>query len=83
MEMNPLEMAKANAALTGVTKGIGAMVEEIGNAAGNLAGASDDNKKALGAVLAGMAAGRSQLLTRTTGAITNPMVLAIKPPLKN
>jgi len=72
MEMNPLEMAKANAALTGVTKGIGAMVEEIGNSAGNLAGASDDNKKALGAVLAGMAAGGSQLLTRTTGAITNP-----------
>ena len=29
MEMNPLEMAKANAALTGVTKGVGKMVEEI------------------------------------------------------
>ncbi len=70
--MTPLDMAKANAALTGVTKGIGEMVSEIGGAAQNLGGAFDDNSDALAAVIAGMAAGGQQLLTRTTGAITNP-----------
>ena len=70
--MTPIDMAKANAALTGVTKGLGEMVGEIGNMAGNLAGAVDDNKDALAAVIAGMAAGAGNMLTRTTGAIANP-----------
>ena len=70
--MSPIDMAKANAALTGVTKGLGAMASEVGNMAGNLAGAVDDNKDALAAVIAGMAAGAGNMLTRTTGAIANP-----------
>ena len=70
--MTPIDMAKANAALTGVTKGLGAMAEEVGNMAGNLAGAVDDNSDALAAVIAGMAAGAGNMLTRTTGAIANP-----------
>ena len=70
--MTPIDMAKANAALTGVTKGLGEMVGEIGNMAGNLAGAVDDNSDALAAVIAGMAAGAGNMLTRTTGAIANP-----------
>ena len=70
--MTPIDMAKANAALTGVTKGLGEMASEIGNMAGNLAGAVDDNKDALAAVIAGMAAGAGNMLTRTTGAIANP-----------
>ena len=48
------------------------MVGEIGNMAGNLAGAVDDNQDALAAVIAGMTAGAGNMLTRTTGAIINP-----------
>ena len=70
--MTPLDMAMADAALTGVSKGIGEMARNIGNKAQNLAGAVGDNKDALAAVIAGMAAGGQQLLTRTTGAIANP-----------
>ena len=70
--MTPIDMAKANAALTGVTKGLGEMVGEIGNMGRNLAGAVDDNQDELAAVIAGMAAGAGNMLTRTTGAIANP-----------
>ncbi len=70
--MTPLDMAMADAALSGVSKGIGEMARNIGNKAQNLAGAVGDNKDALAAVIAGMAAGGQQLLTRTTGAIANP-----------
>ena len=70
--MTPLDMAMADAALTGVSKGIGEMARNIGNKAQNLAGAASDNQDALAAVIAGMAAGGQQLLTRTTGAIANP-----------
>ena len=70
--MTALDMAMADAALTGVSKGIGEMTRNIGNKAQNLAGAASDNQDALAAVIAGMAAGGQQLLTRTTGAIANP-----------
>ena len=70
--MTPLDMVKAEAALTGVSKGIGEMVSNIGKNVQGLAGAVGDNKDALAAVIAGMAAGGQQLLTRTTGAIANP-----------
>jgi len=70
--MTPLDMAMADAALSGVTKGVGEMARTIGNKAQNLAGAVGDNKDALAAAIAGMAAGGQQLLTRTTGAIANP-----------
>ena len=70
--MTPLDMVAAEAAFTGVSKGIGEMVSAFGNRAQGLAGAVDSNKDALAAVIAGMAAGGQQLLTRTTGAIANP-----------
>ena len=70
--MSPLDMTKANIAMTTVSKGLGAGVEEAGDAATNLAGAFGENKKALAAVIAGMAAGAGNMLTRTTGAIVNP-----------
>ena len=70
--MTPLDMAKANIALTTVSEGFTAGISEAGQAAQNVAGAFGDNKKALAAVIAGMAAGGQDLLTRTTGAIANP-----------
>ena len=70
--MTPLDMAKANIALTTVSEGFTAGISEAGRAAQTVAGAFGDNKKALAAVIAGMAAGGQDLLTRTTGAIANP-----------
>ena len=70
--MTPLDMAKANIALTTVSEGFTAGITEAGRAAQNVAGAFGDNKKALAAVIAGMAAGAGNMLTRTTGAIANP-----------
>ena len=70
--MTPLDMAKANIALTTVSEGFTAGITEAGRAAQTVAGAFGDNKKALAAVIAGMAAGAGDMLTRTTGAITNP-----------
>jgi len=70
--MTPLDMAKANIALTTVSEGVTAGISAAGQAAQNVAGAFGDNKKALAAVIAGMAAGGQDLLTRTTGAIANP-----------
>ena len=70
--MTPLDMAKANIALTTVSEGITEGIGAAGQAAQNVAGAFGDNKKALAAVIAGMAAGGQDLLTRTTGAVANP-----------
>ncbi len=70
--MTPLDMAKANIALTTVSEGVTAGLTATGQAAETVAGAFGDNKKALAAVIAGMAAGGQDLLTRTTGAIANP-----------
>ena len=70
--MTPLDMVAAEAALTGVSRGLGEMVDAVGNRVQGLSGAVGDNKNALAAVIAGMAAGGQQLLTRTTGAIANP-----------
>ena len=70
--MTPLDMAKANIALTTVLDGPGKAVAKTGDMARNIAGAMGDNSDALAAVIAGMAAGGQQLLTRTTGAIANP-----------
>ena len=71
-KMTPLDMAKANIALSTVSEGFGAGIDAAGGAASNLAASFGDNKKALAAVIAGMAAGGQDLLTRTTGAIANP-----------
>ena len=70
--MTPLDMAKANIALSTVAEGFGAGVEAAGDAVTNLSNAMGENKKALAAVIAGMAAGAGDMLTRTTGAVTNP-----------
>ena len=70
--MSPLDMALANVALSGVTEGPGAAVRAAGDIARNVGKNFEGNKKALAAVIAGMAAGGQQLLTRTTGAIANP-----------
>ena len=70
--MTPLDMAKANIALTTVSEGFTKGIEAAGSAAETVAGSFGDNKKALAAVIAGMAAGGQDLLTRTTGAIANP-----------
>ena len=70
--MTPLDMAKANIALTTVSEGVTKGIEAAGSAAETVAGSFGDNKKALAAVIAGMAAGGQDLLTRTTGAIANP-----------
>ena len=71
-KMTPLDMAKANIALSTVSEGITAGIGAAGDAATNLAASFGDNKKALAAVIAGMAAGAGDMLTRTTGAVTNP-----------
>ena len=69
--MSPLDMAKANVALTAV-QDLGEGAKEVGNQARKIADAFNDTKGALAAVIAGMASGSSELLTRTTGAIANP-----------
>tara|TARA_B100001173_G_scaffold306073_1_gene312378 strand:+ start:49 stop:1347 length:1299 start_codon:yes stop_codon:yes gene_type:complete len=70
--MTPLDMAKADIALAAVTEGLGAGVEAAGQAARKISAGFGGNKKGIAAVIAGMAAGAGNLLTRTTGAITNP-----------
>ena len=70
--MTPLDMVKADIAMSAVTEGLGAGVKTAGTAAQNLAKGFGPNKQALAAVIAGMASGAGDLLTRTTGAITNP-----------
>ena len=70
--MSPIDMAKANIALSTVKKGGEGFVDSVGNTATTLSNAFGANKDALAAVLAGMAAGAGNMLTRTTGAIANP-----------
>ena len=69
--MSPLDMAKANVALTAV-QDLGEGVSEVGNQARKIADAFGDTNGALAAVIAGMTSGSQELLTRTTGAIANP-----------
>ena len=70
--MTPLDMVKADIAMSAVSEGLGAGVKTAGTAAQNLAKGFEGNKKAIAAVIAGMAAGAGDLLTRTTGAVANP-----------
>ena len=70
--MSPLDMALANVALTTVGEGPGAGVSKAGDLAKDISKNFGANKDALAAVIAGMASGGQQLLTRTTGAIANP-----------
>jgi len=70
--MTPLDMVKADIALSAVSEGLGEGVKTAGTAAQNLAKGFKGNNKALAAVIAGMAAGAGNLLGRTTGAVANP-----------
>ena len=79
--MDPAATAMANIALTGVTQGIGAGVDELQNSVQAAVG-SEDTRKALSTAIAGAASGTgAQLLQRTEGAIINPnMELLFKDP---
>ena len=70
--MTPIDMAKANIALAGITGGGDAFADAVGNQASSMAKAFGTDKDALAAVIAGWAAGGQDILTRTTGAIANP-----------
>ena len=70
--MTPLDMVKADIAMSAVSEGLGAGVKTAGTAAQNLAKGFEGNKNAIAAVIAGMAAGAGNLLSRTTGAVANP-----------
>ena len=70
--MTPIDMAKANIALAGITGGGDAFADAVGNQASSMADAFGTDKDALAAVIAGWAAGGQDILTRTTGAIANP-----------
>tara|TARA_B100001250_G_scaffold315674_1_gene277983 strand:+ start:76 stop:1410 length:1335 start_codon:yes stop_codon:yes gene_type:complete len=70
--MSPIDMAKANIALAGITGGGDAFADAVGNQASSMADAFGTDKDALAAVIAGWAAGGQDILTRTTGAIANP-----------
>ena len=81
-QMNPVDTAMANLALTGIEKGF----EEMGIKAGGIAQDIKNNKggvkKKISTAIAGMASGTgAQLLTRTTGQVMNPnMELLFKNP---
>jgi len=70
--MSPIDMAKANIALAGITGGGEGFADAVGNQASSMADAFGTDKDALAAVIAGWAAGGQDILTRTTGAIANP-----------
>ena len=70
--MTPIDMAKANIALAGITQGGEGFADAVGNQASSMAKAFGTDKDALAAVIAGWAAGGQDILTRTTGAIANP-----------
>jgi len=70
--MSPIDMAKANIALAGITQGGEGFADAVGVQATSMADAFGTDKDALAAVIAGWAAGGQDILTRTTGAIANP-----------
>jgi len=70
-KMDPGQALLANMALTGITKGLGAMVDE-GSAALETASKSGDAKVAVAAGFAQAASQVGGLLTRTQGAVLNP-----------
>jgi len=80
-KMDPAATAMANIALTGVTQGLGAGVDELQNSVQTAVG-NPETRKALSTAIAGAASGTgAQLLQRTEGAIINPnMELLFKDP---
>jgi len=80
-KMDPAATAMANIALTGVTQGLGAGVDELQKATQTAVG-NPETRKALSTAIAGAASGtNAQLLQRTEGAIINPnMELLFKDP---
>jgi hypothetical protein len=72
--MNALEAVAANAALTGITKGLGAGADVIGDAAGGVAKNTKEVGTGLAAFFAGLATNvdAGKILKRTEGAVLNP-----------
>lgn len=82
-EMNVFDVAKADIALTGISKGLGQGVGKVGDYANFIKENPGATKTAVGAALAAAAVGPGgkQLLSRTTGMIMNPnMELLFKGP---
>ena len=80
-KMDPAATAMANIALTAVSTGLGAGVDELQTATQTAVG-NPETRKALSTAIAGAASGTgAQLLQRTEGAIINPnMELLFKDP---
>ena len=70
--LNPLDAAVADLALSGVTGGGEGLKGAGQNILQTIAKNPDEAKTGLGAMIAGMASGNKDLLTRATGAVLNP-----------
>ena len=70
--MNPIQVALAQAALDGITEGLGAGIDSFQKSAEKVAANSEEAKAGIAAILAGKASGNQNLLTRKSGAIVNP-----------
>jgi len=72
-EMNAMDIAKADIALTGIMDGIKPGLDKVGDYANVIKNNPDDAKKAIAAYFAGQASGKGQqVLQRTTGMVMNP-----------
>jgi hypothetical protein len=81
-QMNPVDTAMANLALTGIEEGFKEMGIKAGGIAQDIKNNKGGVKKKISTAIAGMASGTgAQLLTRSTGQIMNPnMELLFKNP---
>ena len=70
--MNPIQVALAQAALDGITEGLGKGIDSFQKSAEKVAANSEEAKAGIAAILAGKASGNQNLLTRKSGAIVNP-----------
>ena len=72
-EMNAMDIAKADIALTGIMDGITPGLDKVGDYANVIKNNPDDAKKAIAAYFAGQVSGKGQqVLQRTTGMVMNP-----------
>ena len=72
-EMNAIDIAKADVALTAIMNGMKPGLDKVGEYANVIKNNPDDVKKAIAAYFAGQASGKGQqVLQRTTGMVMNP-----------
>lgn len=72
-EMNAIDIAKADVALTAIMDGINPGIDKAGDYVNVIKNNPDDAKKAIAAYFAGKASGKGQqVLQRTTGMVMNP-----------